>query len=191
MPGELPRIVYIHGDGVTHWNWGWVARLQQELAAAGFPTSFQLFPDSIEARAQYWLPFLEEHVRAGEADVLLGWSCGAVAAMRYAQSHRVHGLVLVAPYYTDLGEEVVRRSGFVTEPWDFARIRNNTRHIAMFTSDRDPWISQREFGELEALLAAERCVCPGAGHFSEQEDFRELRAYLMRTYGARGVSSLL
>jgi hypothetical protein len=52
-----PRIVYIHGDGVSNWRWGWVVPLQRDLQRAGFPTFFELFPDSIEARAEYWLSF--------------------------------------------------------------------------------------------------------------------------------------
>ncbi len=67
-----PRIVYIHGDGVTHLRWGWVACLHDELVRRGFPTFFELLPDSINARAHYWMPFLEEHARVSADDVLIG-----------------------------------------------------------------------------------------------------------------------
>jgi uncharacterized protein len=178
-----PRIVYLHGDGVLYWSWGWVGRLREHLHAAGFPTFFELFPDSIEARAKYWLPFLEQHVRVTSGDVLLGWSCGAVAAMRFAQTHAVRGLVLVAPYYTDLGLDSVQNSGWVTEPWDFDRIRANTERLAVFHSDGDPYVSQSEFAELTRFLDAEVHLMPGAGHFAEQEDFPELAEHILRTYG--------
>lgn len=183
MPRSKPRIVYLHGDGVLYWSWGWVAQLQRDLAAAGFPTFFELFPDSIEARAKYWLPFLREHVRAGEGDVLLGWSCGSVAALRYAQTHRVRGLVLVAPYYTDLGLDTVRSSGWVSEPWDFPQIKAHAAPIAIFHSDEDPYISQAEFAELGQKLEAQVFVHPGAGHFADRETFPELTDYIVRTYG--------
>jgi predicted alpha/beta hydrolase family esterase len=182
MPATKPRIVYLHGDGVLYWSWGWVARVQRDLAAAGFPTFFELFPDSIEARAKYWLPFLREYVHAGESDVLLGWSCGSVAAMRFAQEQRVRGLVLVAPYYTDLGLPEVRKSGWVTEPWDWSRIRANAGSIAMFHSDRDPYVSQPEFKALGERLEARVFEHPGAGHF-ERDDFPELTDYIVRTFG--------
>ena len=174
--------MYIHGDGVTCWRWGWVERVHAELSRAGYPTHFELMPDSVEARAQYWLPFLHEHVRAAEHDVLLGWSCGAVAAMRYAQTQRVRGLVLVAPYYTDLGLEQVRRSGFVSESWDWARIRAHAAQIAIFHSDADPYISQAELKELAAALQVQPCVLPGAGHFSEQWEFPGVIADVIGTY---------
>jgi predicted alpha/beta hydrolase family esterase len=154
------------------------------LSAAGFPTFFELFPDSIEARAQYWLPFLREHVRAGRDDVLVGWSCGSVAAMRYAQEQPVQGLVLIAPYFSDLGMEQVRRSGWVTEPWDWARIIANAPRRAIFRSDDDPYISQGEFAALEQHLATEAICFPGAGHFADQDTFPALTEHILRTYGA-------
>jgi uncharacterized protein len=183
LPSRKPRIVYLHGDGVLYWSWGWVARVHDELRRAGFPTFFELFPDSIEARARYWIPFLENHVRVTDRDVLLGWSCGAVAALRFAEQHRVAGLALIAPYYTDLGLEVVRRAGWVDQPWDWSRIRANTQRIAIFHSDDDPYVSQAEFTELATRLVADVHVMPGAGHFGAQETFPALIDYLTRTYG--------
>jgi predicted alpha/beta hydrolase family esterase len=177
-----PRVVYLHGDGVLYWSWGWVARLHEELRVAGFPTFFELFPDSIEARAKYWMPFLEERVRVSGRDVLLGWSCGAVAALRLAERQSVAGLALVAPYYTDLGLDIVRRAGWVDQPWDWARIRENAPRIAMFHSDNDPYVSQSEFADLADRLGAEVNVVPGAGHFGDQQTFPALAEYLTRTY---------
>src|SRR6476659_7718766 len=107
------RVVYIHGDQVMNWRWGWVAWLEQELTALGYDTFFELFPDSIEARARYWMPFLREHVKAGANDVLLGLSCVTLAAMRCAEETRLKGLVLVAPYYT---HDAAAR-GWVEQPW--------------------------------------------------------------------------
>jgi uncharacterized protein len=181
---SLPRVVYIHGDGVLYWSWGWVATLQKELQSAGFPTFFELLPDSIEGRAQYWMPFLRDHVCICESDVLLGWSCGAVAAMRCAEQHRVRGLVLVAPYFTNsLGLELVERAGWVNAPWDWPRVRANAGHIAMFHSDADPYISQAELTQLAGHLQADVNVIAGAGHFGEQDTFPELRELIMKVYG--------
>lgn len=179
----LPRVVYIHGDGVLDWSWGWVKALQRALQSAGFPTFFELMPDSIEARAQYWMPFLLDHVRVCESDVLLGWSCGAVAAMRCAERQRVRGLALVAPYFTDLGLEQVRRAGWVDEPWDWPRVRAHAGKIAMFYSDADPYISQAELAQLREHLQADARVIVGAGHFGAQDTFPELCDHIMKTYG--------
>jgi len=177
-----PRFVYIHGDGVLHWSWRWVTRLKQDLEAAGFTTFFETFPDSIEARSKYWLPFLKDHIGVGENDILVGWSCGAVAAMRFAQEHRVKGLALIAPYFTDLGLEAVRNSGFVDPGWDWHSIRERVNSIAMFFSDEDPYVSQAEFAELASNLRAKTFAIHGAGHFSDMETFPQLTDYLIQEY---------
>jgi predicted alpha/beta hydrolase family esterase len=91
--------------------------------------------------------------------------------------------VLVAPYYTDLGLESVRRSGWVTEPWEWLRIRSNTDRIAIFRSNNDPYISEDEFTALAQKLQADVHVFPGAGHFAEQDAFAELATYISRVYG--------
>lgn len=176
------RIVHLHGDGVMHWAHPWVARVRERLHLAGVPTFFETFPDSIEARAEYWLPFLRDHVRAGSNDVLFGWSAGAAAALRYAQEHPVKGLVLVAPYYTDLGMELVRRSGFVTGPWDWTAIRRHSGRRVVFHSDADPYVSQAELRSLVALLRAEVHVIAGAAHFGELDELPDLEDYLVATY---------
>ena len=177
----IGRVVHLHGDGVMHWAHPWVARARERLHQRGVPTFFETFPDSIEARAEYWLPFLRDHVRVGPDDVLLGWSAGAAAALRYAQAHPVKGLVLVAPYYTDLGLDVVRRSGFVTEPWAWTAIRRHADRRDVFHSDADPYVTQAELRSLVALLGADVHVIQGAAHFGELDVFPELEEYLVAT----------
>lgn len=162
---KRPRIVYLHGDHTIDWRVAWVPSIKAKVEEAGFDTFFELLPDSIDARAEYWLPFLETRINAGENDVLLGWSCGAVAALRYAQEHVVRGLVLIAPYYTDLGLPEVRRSGFVEPAWNWPRLRANAGTITMFHSDADPYVSQEEFTTLARHLEAHVTLVRGAGHF--------------------------
>jgi predicted alpha/beta hydrolase family esterase len=180
----VTRVVYLHGDGVLDWRHGWVPGVQRDLEAAGLATWFELLPDSIEARARYWLPFLRDVVRAGADDVLLGWSCGAVAAMRYAEERPVRGLVLVAPYFTDLGLDEVRRAGWADAPWDWARIRAHAPHIAMFHSDADPYVAGAEFAALAGHLGADVHAVPGAGHFGEQTTFPAVSELVIRRYAS-------
>lgn len=89
--------------------------------------------------------------------------------------------MLVAPYFTDLGLDVVRRSGWVDAPWDWSRIRAS--HIAIFQSDDDPYVSQQELAALAEHVQAEVHVLNGAGHFGNQDSFPELSAYILGMYG--------
>lgn len=177
-----PRIIFIHGNGTEHWSFGWAAWLKAELDKLGYETFFETMPDSIIARAEYWLPFLKDHVKAGEHDVLVGWSSGAVAAMRYAESTKIKGSVLVSPCYTDLGDELEKQSGYYDAPWQWQKIKANQDKIALFWGDDDPYIPQSEFEFIATELNAANHKIAGGGHFIERTEFPELLEYIQQTY---------
>jgi hypothetical protein len=177
------RIVYIHGNSTTHWSFGWAKWLHDELDRLGYPTFFETFPDSIIARAEYWLPFLEDFVKVGKDDVLLGWSSGAVAALRYAEKHEIKGSVLISPSYTDLGDEFEKQSGYFSAPWDWKNIRKNQQNVALFYGDDDPYIPQKE-SEYIATKLQPITVQKFAGrkHFIDDATFPEALDYITKNY---------
>lgn len=177
-----PRIVYIHGNGASHWSFAWAKWLKEELEKRGYETFFETMPDSVIARGEYWLPFLEQHIKAGENDVIVGWSSGAVAAMRYAEGHTLRGSVLVGPCTTDLGIELEKQSGYFDTPWQWQKIKDNQQHIALFYSDNDPFIPQEQFEIVAQELAPEVKKFHGRGHFIEENTFPELLEHIVRTY---------
>lgn len=176
------RIIFIHGNQCTHWSFAWAPWLKRELEKKGLETFFETFPDSIIARADYWLPFLKEHVKAAENDVIVGWSSGAVAALRYVEENKVRGSVLVAPSYTDLGDELEKQSGYFSKPWNWESIKINQKNIALVHSDNDPLISQDQFAFITDKLKPDIIKISGAKHFIEQDTFPEILEYLLKTY---------
>lgn len=177
-----PRIVYIHGNGSTHWSFAWAPWLKAQLESRGFETFFETMPDSIIAREQYWLPFLEEHVKVDRHDVLVGWSSGAVAAMRYAERNPLCGSVLISPSYTDLNDDLEQQSGYFDKPWQWEKIKANQGQIALVWGDDDPYIPQREFTFIAEQLRPTKLKIHGGGHFTEQQEFPELLDYIVQTY---------
>ncbi len=179
-----PRFVFVHGNQTTHWSFAWAAWLKEELEALGFETFFETMPDSVMARSEYWLPFLKEQVGAGEQDVIIGWSSGAVAAMRYAENNRLLGSILVSPCYTDLGDEDEKQSGYYETPWQWGKIKANQAKIALISGDDDPYIPQAEFEYIVERLEAISIKILGGKHFLERERFPELLDYIKQTYTA-------
>lgn len=177
-----PRIIFIHGNQTDHWTFGWAPWLKSELEKNGFATFFETFPDSIIARAEYWLPFLKDHIKAGANDVLVGWSSGAVAAMRYAETNTILGSVLVSPCYTHLNNDLERQGGYYETPWDWEAITSHQKHIALFFGDNDPFIPQEEFTFIAEKLKPTIRKMSGTGHFNEQATFPELLQYILQTY---------
>ena len=176
------RFVFVHGNQTTHWSLAWGQWLKAELDKAGCATFFETMPDSIIARAEYWLPFLKEHVKVGEKDVIIGWSSGAVAAMRYADENKILGSVLVSPCYTTLGDALEKQSGYYDKPWQWEKIKAHQDRIALIWGDDDPYIPQSEFEVIADHLQPTQIKIPGGKHFIEQQDFPELLQYIKRVY---------
>lgn len=177
-----PRFVFVHGNQTTHWSFAWAPWLKTELEKLGFETFFETMPDSIIARSEYWLPFLKEHIKVGEDDVIIGWSSGAVAAMRYAENNKILGSVLVSPCYTDLDDDMEKQSGYYDKPWQWEKIKANQGKAALIWGDDDPYIPQEEFDFIAEQLNPTRIKIAGGKHFIEQDQFPELLQYIQQTY---------
>ena len=156
--------------------------MKEQLELAGFVTVFQTLPDPINARAQYWLPYLKDHIAVTERDVLVGWSSGATAAMRFAERNRILGSLLISPHYTDLGSKFERQSGYFDDPWNWNQIRSNQVKSAIVYGLDDPYIDQDEFCFIRTQLGAHDIPVPEGRHFAERATLPEGLAYLLKEY---------
>lgn len=177
-----PRIIFIHGNDARHWSFGWAPWLKAEVEKLGFETFFETMPDSVLARSKYWLPFLQDHVNAGMNDIIVGWSSGAVAAMRYAEEHKILGSVLVSPSYTDTGDELERQSGYFDKPWQWEKIKTNQEKIALIWGDDDPYIPQEEFEFIAQQLNPVCIKIHDNKHFAERREFPEIIQHIRDIY---------
>jgi hypothetical protein len=176
------RFVFVHGNESTHWSFAWAPWLKSELEKLKIETFFETMPDSIIARSEYWLPFLKNHVKVGANDVIVGWSSGAVAAMRYAEENSILGSILVSPCYTDLGYELEKQSGYYDKPWNWQKIKKHQQKIALFWGDDDPFIPQPEFDFIAEQLEPAQFKIQGGRHFGERQTFPELLKYIQNLY---------
>lgn len=159
------RIILIHGNGGSSGEDNWFPWLKKELQKLGVACENPTFPDPILAKSDIWLPYLEEKLQAGEDTILVGHSSGAIAAMRYAENHRIYGSVLVGVYYTDLGYEDEKASGYFDKPWSWDKIKSNQNWVAIFASADDPYIGIEDPRFIRDHLDAEYIELSGQGHF--------------------------
>ena len=176
------RIIFIHGNGAQNWAFAWSPWLKTELEKLGYKTFFETMPDSIISRAKYWVPFLKDFVKVGENDVIVGWSSGAVCAMRYAEENKIKGSVLVAPSYTDLGDEMEKQSGYFDKPWDWQKIKSNQEKVALVYSEDDPFIPKNEFENIAENLKPDIIKFTDKKHFIEQEKIQEVLNYIITNF---------
>ena len=141
------------------------------------------FPDPMHARREIWIP----HIRSlaeKQADpknvILVGHSSGAQAALRYAEQYEVHGIVLVAATYSDLGDAHERASGYYpqpastnnnedgeTNPYLFDDMKKNCNNWHQFHSDDDPFIPLYEAERIRDGLGLTDTyyMLPGRSHY--------------------------
>ena len=169
------KVVFIHGNGSMRWSFGWALWLKNELDKLGVKNIFETFPDSILARKEYWLPFLKDYLNVDRNTLLVGWSSGAVAAMRYAEKNKIFGSVLVAPCYTDLGLESEKVSGWFNDVWNWNKIKGNQGEISLIYSKNDEFIPLEEFLHIQNNLRPELIYeFEDKGHFINENKFEEV-----------------
>jgi predicted alpha/beta hydrolase family esterase len=174
---KLIRAILIHGNGNCKPTDNWFPYLKKELEKLGIKVGAPQFPDTELARASYWLPFLEQELKADENTMLIGHSSGAIAAMRYAETHRILGSALIGTYYTDLGIPTEKLSGYFDAPWNWNAIAKNQRWIIQFAGVNDPWVPIQEAHIVRDRLNTEYYESPDQGHFGGdyyKETFPEL-----------------
>ncbi|NP_001187815.1 serine hydrolase RBBP9 [Ictalurus punctatus] len=169
------RVVIVPGNGsgdVEHSNWyGWVYKQINQIS--GVCCELRNMPDPVTARESIWLPFMEKELRCDEETLIIGHSSGAAAAMRYSETHKVFGIILVGAYTSDLGDENERKSGYFNRPWEWERIRANVKHIIQFGSTDDPFLPWDEQQEVADGLEVELHKYTDRGHF-QNTHFPEL-----------------
>lgn len=170
------KAILIHGNGGCTQEGFWFPYVARELARLGIEVIAKDFPDSKLARAKYWLPYIAE-LGANENTILIGHSSGAIAAMRYAENHKILGSVLVSTYYTDLNDKEEKISGYFDKQWNWEKIKNNQKWIIEFSSIDDPWIPIEEARLIHEKLGSRYIEYTNEGHFgipNEKKEFPEI-----------------
>lgn len=161
------KIVIIHGNGGSTENSCWIPWLKAELEKQGFPVIAPTMPDNFYAKASVWLPYMETELQCNDKTIVIGHSSGAVAAMRYAETHQLRASVLIGASYTDLGVEYERISGYFTTPWHWNKIKANQQWIMQFASSDDPYIPITQARHIHKNLTTKYHEYSDQGHFLE------------------------
>jgi pimeloyl-ACP methyl ester carboxylesterase len=160
------KVILIHGNGGGNAYDAWLPDAARQLEKLGVEVINESFPDPVSARSSIWLPFLES-LGPDENTVVVGYSSGAVAAMRYAEDHQLLGSVLVGACYTDLGDASERVSGYYIAPWQWDAIRTNQQWIIQFASKDDPYIPIAEPRYIQKHLQTKYFELDKRGHFMD------------------------
>ena len=105
--------------------------------------------------------------------------------MRYAESHRLLGSILVGVCHTDLGDSFEAASGYYDSRWQWDRIRANQQWIAIYNSTDDPHIPVAEARFVAAQLRCSYFEFTDRGHFTSSREFPEVVEFVRRKRASR------
>ena len=125
------NVILLPGSGCTPTMecnyYSWLAKtLVDRGICADVRVTVPGMPDPHVCRRSKWIPHCEEVLKCDANSVVVGHSSGAVCALRLAERNVLRGIVLVAGYDDDLGDENERASGyFGPDPFDYEKIKAN------------------------------------------------------------------
>ncbi|MBI2798129.1 alpha/beta hydrolase [Candidatus Saccharibacteria bacterium] len=167
------KVILLHGNGGGKGSDNWLPWLKGELEKLNVKCLAPDMPDSELGRAKYWIPYLKDKLSADENTILVGHSTGAIAALKYAENSKLLGSILVGGYYTDLGDETEKKSGYFDQPWGWKAIKDNQKWAVVFASTDDPWIPIEEARFIKDRLGSEYHEFSDQGHFGYDKDKKE------------------
>lgn len=94
--------------------------------------------------------------------------------MRFAETHRLLGSILVGVCHTDLGDRVEAASGYYDAAWRWPCIRDHQQWIAIYNSTDDPHIPIAEPRFVAAQLRCSYFELTDRGHFVDDRQFPEI-----------------
>lgn len=178
----MNRVVLLHGNGDSRGTDNWFPYIKKELEKLGIACEAPDLPDPVLARAKFWLPYFKNELKLGPDDIIVGHSSGALSILKYAEENKIGASVLVGVYYTDLGYEDERTSGYFDTPWNWEKIKAHQNWTAIFASTDDPYIPIKEPQFIRKKLDSEYFEFTDQDHFgghtNPKLEFPELLDFL-------------
>lgn len=165
---DKKTLVLVHGWGGTHalhWQ-NWLK--QKAIESKKMNVVFPLMPNYDFPVLSEWLSTLEKNVSAPRQTILVGHSLGCPIILRYLEKlssgDKVGLVVLVSGFARPLG--ITEIDGFVSQPFDWGKIKQSAKKFVVVFSDNDPFISVKESAYLSDSLGVKPIIEKNAGHIT-------------------------
>src|SRR3989338_2285369 len=179
----MKTVIIVHmWDGNPKMNWyPW---LKEQLENNGFNVKIPEMPEPHKPTISKWINTLKKTMgKTDEEKILVGHSIGCQTILRYLQREKnqnILGTILVAPWFnlTDkaLPDEEYKKTA---KPWlkdniDFNKVNESCDNFIAIFSDNDPYVSLSNCNIFEEKLNAKILLEYGKGHFTEEDNIKEL-----------------
>ncbi len=179
----MSNVFIFHGtEGSPQENWfPW---LKEKLETKGCKVLVLQFPSppGEPASVTAWFEVLKDYDQhINEGTILVGHSLGGIFTLRILErlQHPVKAVFLVG---TPIGVRPIlnydRDRSFSGFSFDWPTIKANTKHLTVYQSDNDPYVSLGNGEQLSKELGVGLTFIPNAGHFNTKAGYTKFEVLL-------------
>ncbi|MDE6583151.1 MAG: alpha/beta hydrolase, partial [Clostridia bacterium] len=149
------KVVLFYGTDCNE-NTAWFPWLKSQLEMQKVDCFIPCLPTPENQSYQTWSKIVEK-IEINSDDIVIGWSTGAIFAVRYLFEHNisVKKLILVSGFNNYIGNvprvDNINKTFFINSLEDVKKIANE---IVCFKSDNDPFITQEALSSFAKGLKA-------------------------------------
>ena len=173
----MKKAAIIHGTkGSPSGNWfPWISG---ELTKRGYETFVPTMPTPDNQNLGAWLRAFDLQVGELDSDsIVIGHSAGAVFTLRLLERVKrpiaVAGIIAGFTAALGLPEYDALNASFVSKPFDWAKIRENSRSFICMAGDADPYVPTAQATEIADSLDQELIIVAGGGHLNSEFGFSQ------------------
>lgn len=177
----MANIFIIHGTA-GHPQENWFPWLSEELTKLGHRVIVPQFPTPENQTPETWFSVFEKYKNDfNEETILVAHSLGGAFALRILEKFdkKIKATFLVA---APIGIRPIKNwdgdQPFIGKPFNWTKIKQNSKKITIFHSEDDQMISVGNGIELAKNLDAELIILSNAGHFNAKAGYVKFQLLL-------------
>ena len=171
------KTAFIFHGTAGHPQENWFPWLKDKLEKAEYQVFVPQFPSppGVAAKISEWFDVLKNYEdKINQDTILVGHSLGGVFTLRVLERLK-HPVRLACMVGAPIGMQPIlnydRDQSFSGFDFDWQAIKKNAKHLIVFHSDDDPYVSLDNGKELAKNLGVELSFVPHAGHFNTKSGF--------------------
>ena len=174
----MKNALLIHSTGgspqETFYPW-----LKRELEKLNFMVAVPQFPTPEGQTLENWMEVAEPYFEHfNEKTILVGRSIGGPMILRILEKLdvQINGAFIIAGFCSGpiLPQFVPVVESFIEKPFDWAKIRKNSKHCFVYHSDNDPYLGVDQGLEVAQNLHVPLTLVQGAEHFGLMAGFTKI-----------------
>ncbi|MBS3067838.1 serine hydrolase family protein [Candidatus Micrarchaeota archaeon] len=173
------QVLILHGLNSDSKD-NWFPWLKKELEAKGITVYCPDLPNNTLPNQVKWLEKINQTIEVNRDLVIVGHSLGTIAALRFLENlkdqKKIIATILVAGFTQSFGVKIIL--DFFKTPFNWDKIRRNSKRFTVISSDNDPYLPISEGQKLAENLNADFIIEKNAGHIDIESGFNKYELIL-------------